>query len=206
MRQIYRTMEIKFVEIISAFIVLFAVIDIIGSIPIILDLQKKSGPVKAFQATSVAFAILIAFLFVGEALLGLFGVDISSFAIAGSIVLFIMAFEMIFGVEIFKHDSPSGASIVPIAFPLIAGAGSFTTLLSLRAEFETINIIIALFLNIIVVYIVLKSSKHIERIISEGGIYILKKFFGIILLAMAVKLFLTNFGNIVMQFIQTIQF
>jgi len=199
-------MEIKFIEIISAFIVLFAVIDILGSIPIILDLQKKSGPVKAFQATSVAFAILIAFLFVGEALLGLFGVDISSFAIAGSIVLFIMAFEMIFGVEIFKHDSPSGASIVPIAFPLIAGAGSFTTLLSLRAEFETINIIIALLLNIIVVYIVLKSSKHIERIISEGGIYILKKFFGIILLAMAVKLFLTNFGNIVMQFIQTIKF
>nr|WP_321406040.1 MarC family protein [uncultured Carboxylicivirga sp.] len=197
-------MEIKFVEIVSAFIVLFAVIDIFGSIPIILNLQKKSGPVKAFQATSVAFIILISFLFVGEALLGLFGVDISSFAIAGSIVLFIMAFEMIFGVEIFKHDSPSGASIVPIAFPLIAGAGSFTTLLSLRAEFETINIIIALFLNIIVVYIVLKSTNLIERIFSEGGIYILKKFFGIILLAMAVKLFLTNFGNVVMQFISTI--
>ncbi|MCU4163934.1 MarC family protein [Carboxylicivirga caseinilyticus] len=198
-------MEIKFVEIVSAFIVLFAVIDIFGSIPIILNLQKKSGPVKAFQATSVAFIILISFLFVGEALLGLFGVDISSFAIAGSIVLFIMAFEMIFGVEIFKHDSPSGASIVPIAFPLIAGAGSFTTLLSLRAEFETINIIIALFLNIIVVYIVLKSTNLIERIFSEGGIYILKKFFGIILLAMAVKLFLTNFGNVVMQYISTIK-
>lgn len=193
-------------EIISAFIVLFAVIDILGSLPIILDLQKKSGKVKAFQATSVAFIIMIAFLFVGEALLGLFGVDISSFAIAGSFVLLIMAFEMILGVEIFKHDSPSGASIVPIAFPLIAGAGSFTTLLSLRAEFATINIIIALFLNIVVVYFVLRSSTLIERVISEGGIYILKKFFGIILLAIAIKLFMTNFGNIVMEFIKSIDF
>lgn len=195
-------MEINFLEIVSAFIVLFAVIDILGSLPIILDLQKKSGPIKAFQATSVAFVIMIVFLFVGEALLGLFSVDISSFAIAGSFVLLIMAFEMILGVEIFKHDSPSGASIVPIAFPLIAGAGSFTTLLSLRAEFDTINIVIALFLNIVVVFFVLKSSTFVERVIGQGGIYVLKKFFGIILLAMAIKLFMTNFGNIVLDFIQ----
>lgn len=198
-------MEIKLLEIVSAFIVLFAVIDILGSLPIILDLQKKSGPIKAFQSTSVAFIILILFLFVGEALLGLFGVDISSFAIAGSFVLLIMAFEMILGVEIFRHDSPSGASIVPIAFPLIAGAGSFTTLLSLRAEFETINIIIALFLNIAVIYFVLRSSSLIERIVSQGGIYVLKKFFGIILLAMSVKLFMTNFGNIVIELFKSIE-
>jgi len=197
-------MDIHFIEIASAFIVLFAVIDILGSLPIILDLQKKSGPIKAFQATSVAFTIMIIFLFVGEALLGLFGVDISSFAIAGSFVLVFMAFEMILGIELFKYDSPSGASIVPIAFPLIAGAGSFTTILSLRAEFETVNIIIALFLNIVVVFFVLKASVMVERVIGQGGIYVLKKFFGIILLAMAVKLFMTNFGNIVMEFIKGI--
>ncbi|MCU4174770.1 MarC family protein [Marinilabiliaceae bacterium N1Y90] len=197
-------MEFNVMEIVSAFIVLFAVIDILGSLPIILDLKKKNGPIKSFQATSVAFVIMIVFLFIGEALLGLFGVDISSFAIAGSFVLLIMAFEMILGVEIFKYDSPSGASIVPIAFPLIAGAGSFTTLLSLRAEFETINIIIALFLNIVVVFFVLRSSNLIERVISEGGMYILKKFFGIILLAIAIKLFMTNFGNVVMEFIKSV--
>ncbi len=198
-------MEINLLEITSAFIVLFAVIDILGSLPIILDLKKKSGPIKSFQATSVAFSIMIVFLFVGEALLGLFGVDIASFAIAGSFVLVIMAFEMILGVEIFKHDSPSGASIVPIAFPLIAGAGSFTTILSLRAEFETINIIIALFLNLVVVYFVLRSSAMVERVIGQGGIYVLKKFFGIILLAMAIKLFMTNFGYVVMEFIKGIK-
>lgn len=197
-------MDNYFIEIASAFIVLFAVIDILGSLPIILDLQKKSGQIKAFQATSIAFTIMIVFLFVGEALLGLFGVDISSFALAGSFILAFMAFEMILGVELFKHDSPSGASIVPIAFPLIAGAGSFTTLLSLRAEFETINIIIALFLNIVIVYFVLKATSFVERIIGQGGIYVLKKFFGIILLAMAIRLFMTNFGNIVMVFIRNI--
>jgi len=197
-------MVINIMQIFSALIILFVIIDILGSLPIILDLQKKSGPIKAFQATSIAFTIMIIFLFVGEALLGLFGVDISSFAIAGSFVLVIMAFEMILGIELFKYDSPSGASIVPIAFPLIAGAGSFTTLLSLRAEFATINIIIALFLNIVVVYFVLKSSGYVERIIGQGGIYVLKKFFGIILLAMAIKLFMTNFGNIVMEFIKNI--
>ncbi|TAJ14876.1 MarC family protein [Marinilabiliaceae bacterium JC017] len=194
-------MGINFMEILSAFIVLFAVFDILGSIPIIIDIRKKGGIINAFQATSIAFTILILFLFVGEALLGLFGVDIASFAIAGSFVLLVMAFEMILGVEIFKHDSPAGASIVPIAFPLIAGAGSFTTLLSLRAEFEVINIIIALFLNIIFVYFVLRSTHVIERVIGQGGIYVLKKFFGIILLAMAIKLFMTNFGNIVIDFL-----
>jgi multiple antibiotic resistance protein len=190
-------MNISFIEIISAFIVLFAVIDILGSIPIIVDLRNKGNKINATQASLVSFAILIVFLFVGKALLGLFGVDISSFAIAGSFVLFMIAFEMILGVTIFKHDSPSGASIVPIAFPLIAGAGSFTTLLALRAEYATINIIIALFLNIALVYIVLRLTPKVERLIGQGGIYVLKKFFGIILMAMAIKLFTNNVANIV---------
>jgi len=194
-------MHIDFIEVLSAFIVLFAVIDILGSIPIIIDLKNKSGEINAIQATSVAFGILVLFLFVGEALLGLFGVDISSFAVAGSFVLLILALEMILGRDIFIYDMPGGASIVPIAFPLIAGAGSFTTILAIRAEYETINIIIALFLNMIVVFVVLKATKLIERLIGKGGIYIMKKFFGIILLAIAVKLFTSNFTTLVATFI-----
>jgi multiple antibiotic resistance protein len=190
-------MGFNLLEIVSAFIVLFAVIDILGSIPIIIDLRNKGNKINATQASVVSFSILIAFLFVGKALLALFGVDISSFAIAGSFVLFMIAIEMILGVTIFKHDSPSGASLVPIAFPLIAGAGSFTTLLALRAEYETINIISALLLNIVVVFTVLKITDRIERLIGQGGIYVLKKFFGIILLAMAIKLFSNNVANIV---------
>ncbi len=187
-------MHFNIVEIFSAFIVLFAVIDILGSIPIIIDLKDKSGEINAIQATTVAFVILVIFLFVGEAMLNLFGVDISSFAIAGSFVLFFLALEMIIGRDIFKYDMPGGASIVPIAFPLIAGAGSFTTILSIRAEYEIINIIIALFLNMVAVFIVLRSTKHIERLLGKGGIYILKKFFGIILLAISIKLFTSNFA------------
>ena len=186
-------MRLSFKEILSAFIVLFAVIDILGSIPIVMGIREKGAKINAFQASSISLVILVIFLFTGERLLALFGVDISSFAIAGSFVLFIMALEMILGVEIFKHDSPSGASIVPIAFPLIAGAGSFTTLLSLRSEFQTINILLALVINIIIVYFVLRYTKLIERIIGEGGVYILGKFFGIILMAMAVRLFVSNF-------------
>lgn len=194
-------MHINFIEIFSAFIVLFAVIDILGSIPIIIDLKDKSGEINALQATLVAFVILVVFLFVGEAMLGLFGVDISSFAVAGSFVLLFLALEMILGREIFKYDMPGGATIVPIAFPLIAGAGSFTTILALRAEYETINIIIALFLNIVVVFIVLSATKLIERVFGKAGIYIMKKFFGIILLAIAVKLFTSNFTVLLAQFI-----
>lgn len=185
-------MELHFVEIVSAFIVLFAVIDILGSVPIIINMKKKGMKINAFHASLVSFVLLIAFLFIGEGLLSLFGVDISSFAIAGSLVLLIMALEMILGVEIFKHDSPGGASIVPLAFPLIAGAGSFTTLLSLRAEYQSINVIIALSLNMIVVFLVLRLTHAIERLIGPNGIYVLKKFFGIILLAMSVKLFFSN--------------
>jgi multiple antibiotic resistance protein len=187
-------MEFIFKEFLSAFIVLFAVIDILGSIPIVVGLKDKGAKINAFQAASISLVIMIIFLFTGEKLLGLFGVDISSFAFAGSFVLFIMALEMILGVEIFKHDSPSGASIVPIAFPLIAGAGSFTTLLSLRAEYQAINVLFALVCNIIIVFFVLRYTNLIERLIGAGGIYILKKFFGIILMAMSVKLFISNFA------------
>ncbi|PWD99130.1 MarC family protein [Marinilabilia rubra] len=189
-------MGIDFLEIVSAFIVLFAVIDILGSIPIIVDLRNKGNKINATQASVVSYVILIAFLFVGKALLGLFSVDISSFAIAGSFVLFMIAIEMILGVTIFKHDSPSGASLVPIAFPLVAGAGSFTTLLALRAEYETINIIIGLTLNIALVFMVLKLTNQVEKLIGETGIYVLKKFFGIILLAVAIKLFTNNVANL----------
>ena len=194
-------MEFIFKEFISAFIVLFAVIDILGSIPIILNIREKGVSINAFKASSISLIILVVFLYAGEKLLGLFGVDLSSFAIAGSFVLFIMALEMILGVDIFKHDSPSGASIVPIAFPLIAGAGSFTTLLSLRAEFQFINIICALVLNIVVVFFVLKFTDHIKKIIGAGGVYILKKFFGIILLAMSVRLFMSNLAMFLADFI-----
>ncbi len=194
-------MQIIFKEIASAFIVLFAVIDILGSLPIIMDIRKKGGIINPVQASVVAYIMLVGFLFLGQALLGLFGVDISSFAVAGSFVLLFMSLEMILGIEIFKHDSPSGASIVPIAFPLIAGAGTFTTLLSLRAEFEAINIIIALTLNLLFVFFILRSTHIVERLIGEGGIYILKKFFGIILLAMATKLFMSNVASILTQLI-----
>lgn len=172
--------------------VLFAVIDIIGSIPIILDLQKKGGQIEALKATLVALAVLIAFTFLGEKLLGLFGVDISSFAIAGSFILFIMGVEMALGIEIIKYDGPSGVSIVPIAFPLVAGAGSFTTVLALRAEYAMENIIVAIILNLAFVYLILRSTNLVERFLGEGGIHVLRKVFGIILLAISVKLFMNN--------------
>lgn len=186
--------NIDFVEIFSAFMVLFAVIDITGSIPIILDIKAKAGKINAEKTSIVALAIMMAFLIVGKSLLGIFGVDVSSFAIAGAFVLFLLAMEMVLGVEIFRNDSPEGASIVPLAFPLIAGAGSITTLLSLKAEYQDINIGIALVLNLIVVYLVLKLTSFFERLLGQGGILILRKVFGVILLAIAVRLFLANTG------------
>ncbi|HBS86239.1 MAG: hypothetical protein A2W91_09290 [Bacteroidetes bacterium GWF2_38_335] len=185
---------LDFVEIISAFMVLFAIIDITGSIPVILSIKAKTGDIKAGKASLVAFGILLAFLLIGEQLLGLFGVDIYSFAIAGSIVVFLVAMEMVLGVDLFKQEAKGTASIVPIAFPLIAGAGSITSLLSLRAEYAMINIIVALTLNMVFVYFVLRATSRFEKILGEGGILILKKIFGIILLAIAIKLFTTNTG------------
>ncbi len=180
-------------EIASAFVVLFAVIDITGSIPIIVDLNKNRGGVSAWQAALISLAILVAFLFLGEAMLGLFGIDVSSFAVAGSLVIFVLAVEMTFGIEVFRNDGPRGvATIVPLVFPLIAGAGTLTTLLSLRAEYNLLNILIALVLNMVVVYVVIRYVDKVEKIIGQGGIYIMRKFFGIILLAISVRLFANN--------------
>jgi multiple antibiotic resistance protein len=187
-------MQLSFHEIIASFMVLFAIIDITGSIPIILSIKARTGNVNAGQATIVSLVIFLAFLILGEELLRIFGIDSNSFAIAGSFIIFLLGMEMVLGVEFFKHDSPGGGTIVPIAFPLIAGAGSITTILSLRAEYHTINILIALLLNMIIVYFVLRMTSAIERIIGVTGLHILKKFFGIILLAIAVRLFLHNTG------------
>lgn len=179
----------------SAFIVMFAVIDILGSVPIIVGMKEQKKNFSAWRAAVISFVILVSFLFVGQAMLALFGVDISSFAIAGGLVLLVLAIEMIFGIQIFKDDGPTdSATIVPIVFPLIAGAASFTTLLSLRAEYDISNIIIALFLNIVIVYFVLNNIGFISRKIGKGGIYVMRKFFGIIILAIAVKLIVSNLG------------
>ncbi len=172
--------------------ILFAVIDIVGSIPIIVDLRSKMGHIQSEKATIVAAVIMIAFLFVGEEILKLIGIDANSFAVAGSFVLFFLALEMILGIRLYKEDNPSTASIVPIAFPLIAGAGTMTTILSLRAAYDKINIIIAILINVIVVYGVLKSSGKIERLLGNNGLGVIRKIFGVVLLAIAVKLFAAN--------------
>lgn len=185
-------MEIDFKEIITVGMVLFAVIDIVGSIPIVVDLKNKYGHIESEKASVVAGIIMITFLFVGEELLKLIGIDVNSFAVAGSFVLFFLALEMILGVRIYRDDEASSASIVPIAFPLIAGAGTMTTLLSLKAEFQTINILIAIVLNIIIVYVVLKSSSKIEKMLGKNGLGVIRKAFGVVLLAIAVKLFAAN--------------
>lgn len=185
-------MEIDFREIATATMVLFAVIDIVGSIPVIIDLRTKFGHVQSGKAALVSAGIMIAFLFVGEEILKLIGIDVNSFAVAGSFVLFFLALEMILGIRLYRDDEATSASIVPIAFPLIAGAGTMTTLLSLRAEFHSINIIIAILLNIILVYGVLKASAKIENALSKNGLIIIRKVFGVVLLAIAVKLFAAN--------------
>ncbi|MET1169922.1 MAG: MarC family protein [Flavobacteriales bacterium] len=185
-------MGFNYNDALSAFLILFAVIDILGNIPIIVSLRKKVGHVQSEKATIVAGAIMIVFLFVGESILNLLGVNVQSFAIAGSLVIFFLALEMILGITLYKEETPNTASIVPIAFPLIAGAGTMTSLISIRAEFATINILIAIVANMIVVYAVLKNTERLERILGIGGLSILRKVFGVILLAIAVKLFFTN--------------
>lgn len=188
-------------EISTATMVLFAVIDIIGSIPIIIQLRQKVGHIQSEKASLVALVIMIAFLYVGDEILRLIGIDINSFAIAGSFILFFLSLELILGIKLYKDDedqatNSSSTSIVPLAFPLIAGAGSMTTLVSLRAEYAIQNIIVAIVLNIGLVYIVLKNTVRLERLIGPIGIAVLRKVFGIILLAIAVKLFRTNLGLI----------
>lgn len=189
-------MNLDFKQIATATMVLFAVIDIVGSIPIIIDLRQKTGHIQSEKASLVSLVIMILFLFVGESILSLIGIDVSSFAIAGSFIIFFLALEMILGIKLYKEEegAKSTASIVPIAFPLIAGAGTMTSLLALRAEYAVENIVIAIVINVILVYAVLKSSIFIEKILGKGGIAIVRKVFGVILLAIAVKLFKTNVG------------
>jgi len=186
-------MDIDLREIATVGMVLFAVIDILGSIPIIVDLRTKVGHIQSEKATIVAMIIMILFLFIGEELLNIIGIDVNSFAVAGAFVLFFLALEMILGIRLYKdEDESKTASIVPIAFPLIAGAGTMTTLLSLKSQYHTINIIIAILLNMILVYLVLKSSSKIEKMLGSSGLGIIRKVFGVILLAIAVKLFAAN--------------
>ena len=185
-------------EIASAFVVLFAIIDITGSIPIVLSLKAKGRTFKPGLATIISTVLIFVFLFLGEAVLGLFGVNVSSFAVAGALVIFVIAVEMIFGIEVFKDDGPAdAATIIPLVFPLIAGAGTLTTVLSLRAEYSLLSVSVAILLNMGVVYLVLKYMPWVEKILGKGGIYILRKFFGIILLAMAVKLFASNISGLI---------
>ena len=192
------SLEFSIKEILSAFMVLFAIIDITGSIPIIIELRRKGNTIQPVSAVISSIIIFIAFLYAGDGLLSLFGVDIQSFAVAGAIVILVLAIEMILGVELMKNDGPKGsATLVPLVFPLIAGAGTLTTLLSLRAEFHTENIIVAILLNMVFVYLVLTRLDWIEKIFGQGVIYVLRKFFGIILLAMAVKLFVTNISSLI---------
>lgn len=183
----------NFQQILSAFIVLFAVIDIIGAIPIIIDLKDKGKDVNALKATLISFLLLLGFFYAGDILLRLFHVDIESFAVAGAVVIFLLSLEMILDIEIFKNQGPiKEATLVPLVFPLLAGAGSFTTLLSLRAEYASVNIIVALILNMLWVYFVVRMTRKVERVLGKGGIYLIRKFFGIILLAISVKLFMSN--------------
>ncbi len=187
-------MHLNFIEILATFMVLFAIIDIPGSIPIILSIKEKTGDLKPMKTTLVALAIFLIFLFTGDTLLGLFGVDVSSFAIAGSFVILLIGIEMVLGIELFKHESAGGGSVVPIAFPLIAGAGSITTIISLKADYHTINIFAGLVANMIIVYFVLRLTSFFERLFGPAGLHILKKIFGVILLAIAIRLFLNNTG------------
>jgi len=183
-------------EILTASLILFAVIDIVGSVPIIISLREKVGHIQSEKASIIAAIIMISFLFLGEEILNLIGIDVNSFAVAGSLVILFLALEMILGVTLYRDDAPATASIVPLAFPMIAGAGTMTSILSLRAEFHVVNIIIAILINIIFVYIVLKSSKLIGRLLGKSGISIIRKVFGVVLLAISVKLFTSNIGQL----------
>ncbi len=193
-------MNISILEIVSAFLVLFAIIDVTGSVPIFLNLRAQNRTIHPEKAALYSLLILVGFLFVGEWILKLFQLDVSSFAVAGAVVLLIISIEMIFGVEIFKHDnthSSDSSTLFPVVFPLIAGPGSFTTLLSMRAEYYTINIIIAVLLNLIIVYFVLRFLDPVKKLLGDSGAYILKKFFGVILMAISVKLLTSNLSALI---------
>lgn len=187
--------NIKFSEIVTLSFTLFAVIDVLGSIPVIISLKKKMGEVNALQATLISGGLMLAFLFIGEQMLNFMGLDISSFAIAGSIVIFILGLEMVLGIEFFRTEKDMKAgNVVPIAFPMIAGSGTLTTIMSLKAAYNDVSILIAIMLNLIFVYIILKSIGLLERFLGPSGISVIRKFFGVILLAIAVKIFKGNIG------------
>ena len=192
-------MDFNFKEIFTAFMILFAVIDIVGNIPIIKDLRKKVGHIQSEKASLIAGVIMICFLFIGENILSLIGIDVNSFAVAGAFVLFFIALEMILGITLYKDEDNTTltASVFPLAFPLIAGPGSLTTLLSIKSEFSTPNIIAAIIVNVFVIYIVLKTSGKIEKFIGKNGIQIIRKIFGVVLLAIAVKLFMSNIKELI---------
>ncbi|WP_316822431.1 MarC family protein [Pedobacter gandavensis] len=187
-------MEFNFSQILSCSMIMFAIIDILGAIPVVIELRKKAGHIQSEKATIVATALMIIFLFAGESLLKVIGLDVESFAIAGSFVIFVIAMEMILGLTIFNEDVPETVSIVPLAFPLIAGAGTMTTLLSLKTEYATQNIIAGILINMMFVYFVLKNTNRLERLLGKAGLNVLRKAFGIILLAIAIKLFRNNTG------------
>ncbi|KQR68383.1 MarC family protein [Pedobacter sp. Leaf176] len=187
-------MNFSLSEILSTTMVLFAIIDILGSIPVVIELRRKAGHIESEKASLVAAGLMILFLFLGESLLKVIGLDVESFAIAGSFVIFFIAMEMVLGLTIFKEEAPETVSIVPLAFPLIAGAGTMTTLLSLKTEYHTQNILIGIVLNIIFVYFVLKNTNRLEKLFGKSGLNILRKAFGVILLAIAIKLFRNNTG------------
>jgi len=184
-------MMLVFKEIISVTLILFSVIDILGSVPIIIGLRKKYGHVQSGKATLISGIIMIVFLYVGESILNLFGIDLSSFAVAGALIMFLIGMEMVLGLQIFKNDpeSSDSTSIVPLAFPLIAGAGTLTTLISLKVEYSDMNIMIGVIVNLIFVYLILRTSGWLERKLGPGGFNVLRKVFGIILLSIAIKLF-----------------
>ena len=190
----------NFQEFISAFIILFAVIDAVGSTPIIISLRESGKTIKAVKATWMSTLLLVAFFYAGDVMLQLFHVDIASFAVAGSLVIFLMAIEMLLDVEIFKFKGPTNeATLVPLVFPLIAGAGSFTTLLSLRAEYADINILLGLLANMGVVFFVLTMTDKVQRWMGKGGVYVIRKFFGVILIAVAVRLFTDNIAELILN-------
>ncbi len=179
-------------EIISVTMILFAIIDIIGAIPVIIELRQKTGHIQSEKASIAVLVLMVGFLYAGNGLLSLIGIDVASFAIAGSLVIFFIAMEMILGIKFFREETAETASIVPLAFPLIAGAGTMTTLLSLKSQYETQNIVVGITLNTIIVYLVLKNVKWLERLLGKSGLNILRKAFGVILLAIAIKLFRSN--------------
>lgn len=187
-------MEFNFSQILSTSMVLFAIIDILGSIPVVIQLRRKAGHIESEKAAIVATVLMILFLFAGETLLKVIGLDVESFAIAGSLVIFFIAMEMVLGLAIFKEEAPETVSIVPLAFPLIAGAGTMTTLLSLKTEYATQNIIVGILINMLFVYFVLKNTERLEKLFGQSGLNVLRKAFGVILLAIAIKLFRNNTG------------